>query len=159
MQQHSLGLRERAFLAAYPWRRVRPVPTATLSRPVVDARVALVTTAGLVPPDQSPFDLKKRGGDASFRVIGNDVDPETLALVHRSDAFDRKAVRRDVAVAFPLVLLNLLAADHSIGMVAPRHLSFMGSITAPGRLIRETAPAAADLLLADRIDIALLAPV
>lgn len=27
-----------------------------------------------------------------------------------------------------------------IGEVAPRHLSFMGSITAPGRLIRDTAP-------------------
>ena len=52
-----------------------------------------------------------------------------------------------------------LAASAVVGSVAPRHLSFMGSITAPGRLQRETAVAAADVLVADAVDIALLAPV
>jgi hypothetical protein len=35
----------------------------------------------------------------------------------------------------------------------------MGSITAPGRLRKDDAPAAAALLVDDRVDIALLAPV
>jgi hypothetical protein len=35
----------------------------------------------------------------------------------------------------------------------------MGSITAPGRLIRDSAPAAAKLLADDRVDVALLIPV
>jgi hypothetical protein len=34
----------------------------------------------------------------------------------------------------------------------------MGSITAPGRLVAETAPQAADLLAADGVDVALLVP-
>jgi hypothetical protein len=35
----------------------------------------------------------------------------------------------------------------------------MGSITAPGRLVRRTAPQAASCLVDDRVDIALLVPV
>jgi hypothetical protein len=35
----------------------------------------------------------------------------------------------------------------------------MGSITAPARLVRESAPAAAQVLVADRVDVALLVPV
>ena len=40
-----------------------------------------------------------------------------------------------------------------------RHLSFMGSITAPGRLLRDTAPEAARLLKEDGVDLAFLTPV
>ena len=46
-----------------------------------------------------------------------------------------------------------------IGSVNRRHLSFMGSITAPGRLIRQSAPDAARWLVEDAVDIALLVPV
>jgi D-proline reductase (dithiol) PrdB len=35
----------------------------------------------------------------------------------------------------------------------------MGSITAPGRLIKQSAPAAAALLVEDHVDVALLLPV
>jgi hypothetical protein len=35
----------------------------------------------------------------------------------------------------------------------------MGSITAPGRLIRDTAPEAAEWLVEDEVDVALLVPV
>ena len=35
----------------------------------------------------------------------------------------------------------------------------MGSITAPGRLVRDTAPAAANWLEADQVEAALLVPV
>ena len=65
----------------------------------------------------------------------------------------------DVNVVFPIDSLKVLVAAGEIGDVAPRHLSFMGSITAPTRLVRESAPAAADLLVADQVDIALLVPV
>ena len=52
-----------------------------------------------------------------------------------------------------------VAAAGAIGEVAPRHLSFMGSITRPERLIAEFAPAAATVLAGDGVDIALLVPV
>jgi D-proline reductase (dithiol) PrdB len=159
MHPNNLPLWERAFIATYRWRRVEPIPVTRLSKPLAECRVALVTTAGLVPEGATPFDLQRRGGDPSFRVIESGAATSSLAIVHRSDAFDRAAVAGDPNVAFPLDRLRELAAAGAIGGVARRHLSFMGSITAPGRLVKETAPEAVGLLEADRVDIALLAPV
>jgi D-proline reductase (dithiol) PrdB len=51
------------------------------------------------------------------------------------------------------------AANGMIGFVAPRHLSFMGSISAPGRLINDTAPEVARMLVEDAADAVLLTPV
>lgn len=159
MRAEDLPLWERTLIAAYRWRRVDPIPSARLARPLEASRVAVVTTAGLVSPGDKAFDLARRGGDTSFRIIPAGADIGALTMMHRSDAFDREAVVRDANVAFPLEPLEALEAQHIVGEVAPRHLSFMGSITAPGRLRREDAPAAAALLVEDRVDIALLAPV
>jgi len=73
--------------------------------------------------------------------------------------FDHAGIRQDPNLAFPLDRLRELAALGRIGSVAPRHLSFMGSITAPGRLIRDTAPEAARLFVEDGVQAALLVPV
>jgi D-proline reductase (dithiol) PrdB len=155
----ELPLRYRVFLRAYPWRRVHPVPLARLSKPLGESRVALVTTAGLVPRGDRPFDPAVRGGDFSFRVIGSEAQVRALEEHHRSETFDHAGIRRDPNVAFPLDRLRELAATGEIGAAAPRHLSFMGSITAPGRLASRTAPEAARLLADDGVDLALLFPV
>jgi D-proline reductase (dithiol) PrdB len=155
----DLPLRYRLLMRTYPWRRIDPVPLARLAKPLAACRVALVTTAGLVPPGERPFDLAAKGGDCSLRVIRGDANVRRLEEHHRSDAFDHAGVLRDPNVAFPLDRLRELAATGEIGDVAPRHLSFMGSIMAPGRLARHTAPGAARLLVEDRVDVALLFPV
>lgn len=78
---------------------------------------------------------------------------------HRSESFDHEGMHRDPNLAFPLDRLRELAEHGRIGSVNRRHLSFMGSITAPGRLVRDTAPEAARRLVADGVDAALLVPV
>jgi len=159
MRADELPLWERTLIASYHWRRVHPIPGASLRKPLKECRVALVTTAGLVPPGERPFDLGRLGGDTSFRVIPANINPSTLALHHRSQAFDRTAATADVNVAFPLDVLKAIAEEGTVGEAAPRHLSFMGSITAPARLRKESGPAAADILVGDAVDVALLAPV
>jgi D-proline reductase (dithiol) PrdB len=154
-----LPLRYRLMLRTYRWRRVDPVPVARLGKPLAESRVALVTTAGLVPPGERPFDPQVKGGDFSFRVVRADANVRRLEEHHRSEAFDHAGILRDPNVAFPLDRLRELAATGEIGDVAPRHLSFMGSITAPGRLTARTAPEAAQLLVEDQVDVALLFPV
>lgn len=149
----------REFLKVYPWRRIDPVPSARLMAPVSTARVALVSTAGLVPPGCPPFDEKAKGGDWTYRVISGDVHVQDLGEYHRSESFDHAGLARDRNLAMPLDRLRELADLGEIGCVAPRHLSFMGSITAPGRLIKDSAPEAAGLLAEDEVDIALLVPV
>ena len=149
----------RAFLKAYRWRRIDPVPWTPLRKPLSQSKVAIVSTAGFTLPDQPAFDSKVKGGDFSFRVISDDTDPRSLVDSHRSETYDHTGLRSDPNLAFPLDRLHELACDGVIGRTNGRHLSFMGSITAPSRLLRETAPAAARILAADGVDAALLVPV
>lgn len=155
----DLPLWLRTVMKTYPWRHIDPVPCASLRKPVAECRVALVTTAGLVPPNEPPFDASIRGGDYTYRVIPSNLDVRSLADFHRSTSFDHSGIARDRNLAFPLERLRELASNCEIAEVSPRHLSFMGSITAPGRLVRRTAPEAARLLVEDSVDIALLVPV
>lgn len=155
----ELGLALRAYLAAYRWRTIDPVPWSPLRKPLREANVALVSTAGFVLPEQQPFDNDRRGGDVSFREIPFDADPSTLIDTHRSRSFDHSGIRADANLGFPIARLRELADDGTVGRVSHRHLSFMGSITAPGRLMRDTAPAAAQLLVDDDVDVVLLVPV
>ena len=159
MRVTDLPLKYRALLGVYPWRRREPVPRARLARPLSASRVALVTTAGLVAEGDEPFDLARRGGDPTYRVIPHATPPARLGVFHRSDAFDRSPLARDLNVVFPRDPITEAAQHGRIGSVAPRHLSFMGSITAPRRLIREYAPQAGAELVADGVDVALLVPV
>lgn len=155
----ELPLWLRATLKVYPWRTIDPVPRATLRRPLREARVALVTTGGLVSQGQPDFDETVKGGDFSYRVIPGDVEVRTLGESHRSESFDHRGVEQDRNLAFPLDRLRELVAAGEVGEVAPRHLSFMGSITAPGRLTKHTAPEAIGKLVEDGVDVALLVPV
>lgn len=149
----------RLFMKAYPYRQVDWRPGAKLRRPLNEARIAAVTTAGFFPADAAPFDLSRRGGDCSWRMIPRDTELNTLRIAHSSDAFDARGIQADRNLALPLDRLKELAAERVIGSLAPRHFSFMGSIPAPGRLIRETAPEVARMLAEDAVDAVLLTPV
>jgi len=94
-----------------------------------------------------------------LREIPADIDAHRLIETHRSEWFDHTGIRADPNLAFPVDRARELVARGRIGAVNHRHLSFMGSITAPGRLIRDTAPEAARQLVSDGVDIALLIPV
>jgi D-proline reductase (dithiol) PrdB len=157
----ELTLKYRLFMKGYPFSRyaIRPVPCAKLSRPLSQARVALVTTAGLRAPEQSGFDISYKGGDPSFREIPNDAVLTTLIESHKSDAFDHSGIEADRNLAFPLDRFRELAAQGVIGALNHRHFSFMGSVTQPRPLLEETAPQAARLLQADGVDVAFLTPV
>lgn len=157
LDEFSLPLR--FFLRAYPWRRIDPVPWTPLAKPLSACRLALVSSAGFVAPGQAPFDESVRGGDVSFRDIPSNVNGSTLIDTHRSESFDHSGLRRDPNVAFPIDRVRELAVGGRLGAVNHRHLSFMGSITAPGRLVRDAAPEAARRLVADGVDAALLVPV
>ena len=155
----EFSLPVRLFLRAYPWRRLDPVPWSPLRRPLGQCRVALGSSAGFSLPGQIPFDDSVKGGDPTFRLIPADTDVRTLVENHRSESFDHAGLRRDPNLGLPLDRLRELHQAGVLGGVAPRHLSFMGSITAPGRLMRETAPRAIESLVEDAVDVALLVPV
>ena len=156
---NEFPLSTRLFLKTYRWRRIDPVPWTPLRKPLSQCRLAIVSSAGFVMPDQPPFDDTIRGGDPTFREIPSDADLSQLRESHRSEAFDHSGMRSDPNLAFPLDRVKELAASGRIGSVNHRHLSFMGSITAPGRFITQTLPPEAQKLVEDQVDVALLVPV
>ncbi len=155
----EFSFKDRIFLRGYRWRRIDPVPWAPLRKPLRECRLALVCTAGLVLPDQEPFDKSVKGGDYSSRMIGADTPASALIDSHRSRSYDHSGVRRDANLAFPVDRVRELEESGRIGSVAREHVSLMGSITAPGRFVRDTAPVFARRLRDDDVDIALLVPV
>jgi D-proline reductase (dithiol) PrdB len=81
-----------------------------------------------------------------------------MGLSHRSDAFDETGLLADHNLALPVDRLKEMAKAGEIGSVAPRHFSFQGSIPAPGRLTKMTAPEVAEALKSDEVDAVLLTP-
>lgn len=155
----ELSLRYRWEMAMYRWRRVDPLGWTPLAVPLASATVGLVSTAGLYRPTiDKPFE-RIRGGDYSFRIIPDDVAINTLVVGQTSAAFDREPVHLDRNVGLPIERLRELVRRGEVGASARRHLSFNGSITAPGRLVRESAPAAAEVFRQHGVDAALLVPV
>ncbi len=155
----EFSLPVRAMLRVYRWRQIDPVPWAPLEKPLAECRLAVVSSAGFVHRGQAPFDDSVRGGDFSFREIPHDADVSELTDFHRSNSYDHAGIAKDPNLAFPLDRARELVESGRVGSLARAHISFMGSITAPGRLIRDTAPAAAKALVDDEVDVALLVPV
>ncbi|HLV00258.1 MAG TPA: glycine/sarcosine/betaine reductase selenoprotein B family protein [Acidobacteriota bacterium] len=155
----DLKLRYQIYMRRYRYRSVEWLPGARLKEPLSSARLALVTTAALHLPNQPPFDTSVKGGDVTFRIIPSDTNLQKLCISHKSDAFDPQGIAADRNLAFPLERLNHLKNEGTIGSLNYRHFSFMGSITAPDRLISETAPEVARLLAEDQVSAVLLTPV
>jgi D-proline reductase (dithiol) PrdB len=155
----DLSFRHRVFMKTYRYRTFDWSPGSQMKIPLSQANVAVVTTAAFYLPTQKAFDEKARGGDYTYREIPRGVELKTLEIGHRSDAFDPSGIQQDKNLALPLDRLEEMQRDGLIGGVNRRHFSFMGSITAPGRLTNQTAPEVAELLIGDRVDAVLLTPV
>ena len=154
----DLSLKDRLWYHRYRFRQVDPLPWHPPTVPLGEARVAVVTSAGVHLPEDPPFE-KVKGGDFSYRVIPFEAPLSSLVLSHPSGAWDRSGVQADMNLALPLERLRELQEAGEIGEVAPRHLSFQGSVTAPLRLLRHSAPEAAETMADDGVDVALLTPV
>ena len=150
----------RFFMRAYPVKSYGGIPPNTpLHKELSRCRVALITTAGLHLPEQKSYDDRIIGGDCSYREIPSTIETQVLALGHRSKAFDASGTESDINLVFPLDRFRELETEGKIGSLNDRHFSFMGSITKPKPLIKETAPEVGQILKADDVDVAFLTPV
>ena len=128
-------------------------PFTVPRRPLRDSRLALVTSAGLHLRGDRPF----ASGDPTYRCIPANAAAADIVQSHSSIGFDRTGVIADINVVFPLDRLRELVAEGAVGELATTFYSFMGAQRDVTR-IKETAPAVAELLLNDGVDIILLTP-
>ena len=143
------------FMRFYRIQCYKTSPNTPLSLPLNECKVALITTAGFYLAEQSPFD----SNDCSYREIPNAIQTEVLTTGHKSEAYDKRGIEIDVNLAFPLDRFRELESEGKIGLLNHRHFSFMGSITKPKPLIKQTAPEVAQMLKTDEVDVAFLTPV
>lgn len=123
------------------------------AEPVNEARVAIISTAGLQRRGDRPFSVDS--GD--YRLLPGETPAADLVMSHISTNFDRSGFQQDHNVVFPIDRLNELAAEGTIGSVASIHYSFMGA-THPAKMQR-TAHQLVGLLKQDRVNAVLLVPV
>ena len=157
----DLSVSIRLFMNGFPFSRyiVRDTPCAKLRKPLSECKFALVTTAGLRRANDQSYDRSIKLGDTSFREIPGDIDVQTLIEDHKSNSFDHAGIEADKNLAFPLDRFRELVEAKKIGALNNRHFSFMGSIIAPQKLVKETAPEVAENLKADDVDAVFLTPV
>jgi D-proline reductase (dithiol) PrdB len=145
----------RARLADIPTPDFDDVPMTT-APPLAEAKVAIVTTAGLRPAGE--LDLWP-STDASFQVLPGAA--RDVQLAHASPNFDRAGFAADINVVYPVDRLEEMAAAGEIGAVAAEHLSFMGAQADATftTILLDSGPAAAKVLLDQKVDVVLLTPV
>ena len=125
-----------------------------MTKPLSEATVAIVTTAGLKTDGEVAL---WQPGDGSYTVIP--AAERNLGLSHFSPNFDRAGIAEDLNVVYPIDRLGELAADGTIGAVAPRHLSFMGAQLDFTSIIQDSGPRAAQELIDDGVDVVIFTPV
>ena len=128
----------------------------TIAPPLGEAKVAIVTTAGL----RSGGDIEFwQAGDGSFTVLP--ADARDIQLSHFSPNFDRSGFAADINVVYPIDRLAEMAASGEIGSVAEQHISFMGAQfdATYSTILLDTGPAAAKALLDQGVDVVILTPI
>lgn len=124
-----------------------------IPKPISDARVAIISTAGLQRRGDRPFAVNS----ADYRLVPSETPAAELEMSHISTNFDRSGFQQDHNIALPIDRLNEFAAQGKIGSVASVHYSFMGA-THPDKLER-AASKLAGLLKQDDVDVVLLVPI
>lgn len=157
----DLKFTHRIFMQNYPFSRyaIMDNPLAKLAKPLSECKFALITSAGLRLDNDTPFENSNKLGDCSFREIPNEIDVQSLIEDHKSSSFDHSGVQADKNLALPIDRFRELVEQKIIGSLNHRSFSFMGSIIAPNKLIKETAPNVAKLLKEDAVDCVFLTPV
>jgi hypothetical protein len=146
-----------AALGYPPYRWVRnqdTPPWAPLRKPVPRSRLGLVASGGIYVAGQVAFHFRD---DTSLRAIDAGLPTSELRVTHF--AYDLEDARSDPNVVFPVDTLRHLASEGLLGALSPRAYAFMGGIYSARKVRELVAPAIAQRLQADEVDLALLVPV
>lgn len=123
------------------------------SKPLSQAKVAIVTTAGLHRQNMPGFEI----GDSDFHYETLARHIRDLQLGHHSVNFDRGGFAADFNVVYPIDRLEELAIAGVIGAVAENHYAFAGNQSATVSEIRlDSGPHCAGKMLAENVDVVLL---
>lgn len=139
----------------YRWvKSETPPPWAPLRKPLAESRVALIASGGLYVAGQIAFHFKD---DLSYREVATHTPTHDLRVTHF--AYDQQDARSDPNVVFPIDTLRGLVDEGKLGALAERAYTFMGGIYSSRKVKEKLAPALANRVIEDEVDLVLLVPV
>lgn len=140
----------------YQWTVHTDAPLTTPPKPLAQCTVAMLTSGGVSHCSMPAWDAYARN---DFRLDAIDPAAPAADFAVNDSYYDTADAENDVNCVLPLERLRELAADGVIGAVAPRHWSgFMGRIYSRTKVQEESAPALAQALVDDDVDLFLLVP-
>lgn len=138
-------------------------PWTPWGRSLSNARIALVTTAGInVRGVDPPFDYEREQhepmwGDPTYRVLPRDLRQDQVQTGHLH--INNDDIDRDFNVAVPIARMRELEAQGIIGSLAPTNYSFMGYQPDTTEWRERYAPEVARRMKGEQVDGVLLTPV
>ena len=124
-----------------------------VSKPLAESRIGLIASGGIYREGQVAFHYRD---DISYRIIPADCEMSALRATHF--AYDVTDARSDPNVVFPLETLRAEAREGGIGEIAPNAYTFMGGIYSVRKVRDRLAPALAERMEEDAVDVVLLVP-
>ncbi len=140
----------------------RAVPWTPLAKPLSEARLAIISSAGVARKDDRPFDSdgERRNpwwGDPSYRELPAATRTGDVRLGHLH--IDTRLAEEDLNCVLPLERAAELVAEGRLGELAPTHYSFMGFLLRPETFLAQSVPRMIDRMKAEAVDAVLLVPV
>jgi hypothetical protein len=135
-----------------------PAPLMALPRPLAECRLALVVSSVCLAPRGRGVGRSVPLGDPQVREVAADFASTGTGAAADASAADASTANLDRNLAFALDRLREAVAAGRLGELNRRHLALGGAMAATGRAIARRVPQAADRLIADGVDAALLIP-
>lgn len=135
------------------------LPFAPATKPLREAKLAVINTAGIYLAGDEPFDIDAGRGDASFRELPSDFDPRDLRVAHAH--YPHQRFDQDHNVILPIDRLRELVAAGALGGLSRRFFGFGFGAGLTKEYIAEpdgTAHEVARRLREDGADYVLLVP-
>ena len=128
-------------------------PAFVIPKPLIESKVAIVTSASLHHEDDDDF----APSDTGYRVL--EKDRRDIVVGHWSPNFDASGVSADLNVVFPIDRLQELENQGVIGSVSDVHIAVAGNQFDLSGIRLDGGPSAASLLNKHEVDVVLLTPV
>lgn len=140
----------------YKWTINGDAPLTRLTKALSECRVTLLTSGGMSLCAMPAWDPMSRN---DHRLDAIPADVSTTDFQIHDSYYDHKDADEDLNCQFPIDRLREMAADGTIGSVAPRFWSgFMGRIYNRTKVVEESAPAFAAELHNDEVDLLIAVP-
>lgn len=128
----------------------------SLTKPLAESRMVLLTTAGAHLDDQQPFHVETTAGDYTYRLLPDDLEPARLRFAHTH--YDTASASDDPNCVLPIDRLHELVDRGRIGEASPVHIGMMGFNPDPTPIAEILAPAVVEVLKDTKVDVALIVP-